>query len=68
MRAAVKATFGSLKVDFTAEPEAAFGTIISGCQSQGYSEAKLSNVLLADGGDGTFDFLHAKLYEKVWKK
>lgn len=54
-------------VDITTEPEAAFSYISAKSEKQDELE-KHQHIILADGGDGTFDYLYVKRFDNIWSK
>lgn len=65
MRAAAQAVFSDCDIDFTTEPEAAFGYLLAESDDQEMFE-KVNHIILMDGGDGTFDYIYVKKHRDVW--
>ena len=66
MQAAARCAFREQTIEFTTEPEAAFNHVMCLVDESAFSA--YNQILLADGGDGTFDYLFVKRFGEVWSK
>ena len=65
-----------VEIEFTTEPEAAFNHLMTHQENEVKDDNEglvdtlnsYKNILLMDGGDGTFDYLYVQKVDEIWSK